>query len=383
MNNNMHQLSEIRREIDEIDSEITALFCKRMDCAKAVGEYKKVNNVPILNEKRENEVLDKIERSGGEYGTFARLLYSNIMQLSRALQHTIVGSGGELRSAIEGAKAEIPKENITVAYQGIRGANNHEAVKKIFGEADTLTCKSFGRVFDAIENEEADFGVLPVENSSAGSVSDVYDLILKHRFYIIDALDLKINHCLCGLKQSTPEDIENVWSHPQALAQCSEYISEHNFQTISCANTAVAARDIAKEKRLNCAAVCSEAAAKEYGLKILKKQIQNVSGNTTRFIVISKNLYIPENAEKISLCFSLPHVTGSLYTVLCRFNSLGLNLTKIESRPMESKEFDYLFYLDFTGSVRSEKVMNLLCALSVELPEFSFLGNYAEKRIVP
>ena len=272
----------------------------------------------------------------------------------------------------------MAKENIKVAYMGIKGANGHEATLKLFPDGTPCEYKTFGDVFDAVNNGEVSYGVLPVENSNAGAVSAVYDLILKHRFYIVGALDMPIDYCLGGLKQSELSDIEIVWSHPQSISQCSNYIAEHNFEAVPCGNTAIAARDTAKEKRLNVAAICSYKAAEEYGLKILDNHLQDREDNSTRFIVISKELYIPENADKISLCFGLPHVTGSLYSVLCRFNSLGLNLTKIESRPMPSKGFEYLFYLDFTGNVRSDDVLKLLGALSEELPEFSFLGNYCE-----
>ncbi len=374
----MKDLNQIREEIDSIDKQLIELFKQRMDCAKAVGEYKKANSIPVLNQSRENQVLDKVENMGGEYGTFARLLYSNIMELSRALQHTIMGSGKALRENILNASPQMETENIKVAYQGIKGANGHEAVLRLFPKGIPTNYKTFGDVFDAVDKGEVSCGVLPVENSNAGSVATVYDLILKHRFYIVGALDLPIDYCLGGLKQSELSDIERVWSHPQSLSQCSNYIAKHNFDSTPCSNTAVAARDVAKEKRLNVAAICSYKAAEEYGLKVLDNHLQDSKGNTTRFIVISKKLYIPENADKISLCFGLPHVTGSLYSVLCRFNSLGLNLTKIESRPMLSDGFEYLFYLDFTGNVRSENVLNLLCALSEELPDFSFFGNYTE-----
>ncbi|MCI6496438.1 MAG: prephenate dehydratase [Anaeromassilibacillus sp.] len=372
----MRDLADIRKEIDGIDKELIELFKKRMDCAKAVGEYKKANNVPILNQKREDEILDEVQKKGGEYGHYARLLYANIMELSRALQHNIVGSGEAMRRTITEAVKVLPEKNLKIACQGIKGANSHEAATEIFPLCQPVFYKKWSDVFAAVDKGEADFGVLPVENSTAGSVSDVYDLILKNRFYIVREKQLKINHCLCGIKQSSLEDIEQVWSHPQALSQCSEFIAENNMKAVPCSNTAVAAKEIFEEKRINCAAICSESAAEEYGLKILKRDFQNSQGNTTRFIVISKKLYIPENADKISLCFSLPHVTGSLYTVLCRFNSSGLNLTKIESRPMPDHKFEYLFYLDFTGNVYNDDVLNLLCALSEELPEFSFLGNY-------
>lgn len=265
-----------------------------------------------------------------------------------------------------------------IAYQGIKGANSYEAAQRLFPESDLTAYKSFDDVFRAVEDGECAYGVLPVENSTAGSVAAVYDLILRYRFYIVGALDLPIDYCLAGLKQSSLGDIEKVISHPQALSQCEQYISRMGFESAACSNTAVAARDTAREKRLNLAAVCSYKAAEEYGLKVLDDHLQDNKNNKTRFIVISKKLYINENANKVSLCFSLPHVTGALFHMLQRFDALGLNLTKIESRPIPDKDFEYLFYLDFSGSVKSEGVTSLLCKLSGELPEFSFLGNYYE-----
>ena len=374
----MRDLSEIRKEIDQIDNELIALFKRRMDCAKEVGIYKKANNIPVLNQKREDEILAEVQEKGGEYGAAARLLFSNIMELSRALQHNIIGSGQALRDLITAAREMPSADGVTVAFQGIKGANSYEAAQRLFPGAVLTDRKTFEDVFDAVDKEEVTFGILPVENSTAGSVPAVYDLILKHRFYIVGALDMRIEHCLGGLRQSSLEDIEIVWSHPQALSQCEGYIARHNLTPVPKANTAVAARDAAREKRLNVAAICTPRAAEEYGLRILDSGLQDNPYNTTRFIVISKQLYIAPDANKISLCFSLPHVKGSLYNLLCRFNSLGLNLTKIESRPAKGKDFEYLFYLDFTGSVHSENVIDLLSQLSEEMPEFSFLGNYRE-----
>lgn len=374
----MRDLSEIRVEIDEIDNQLVDLFKRRMDCAKEVGYYKKERGIPVLNQQRENEILDDVQQKGGEYGASARLLFANIMELSRALQHNIIGSGKALREVIISAREMPPSDGVTVAYQGIVGANSYEAAQRLFPNAQLESRKTFEDVFDAVDREDVTFGILPVENSTAGSVSAVYDLILKHRFYIVGALDMPIEHCLGGLKQSTLEDIEIVWSHPQALSQCEGYIARHDLTPVPKANTAIAARDVAREKRLNVAAICTPEAAREYGLQILDSGLQDDPYNTTRFIVISKRLYIAPDANKISLCFSLPHVKGSLYNLLCRFNSLGLNLTKIESRPAKGRDFEYLFYLDFTGSVHSANVIDLLSQLSEEMPEFSFLGNYKE-----
>lgn len=372
-------LSEIRKEIDNIDSQLIELFKKRMECSRQVANYKKATNTSIMNLKREQEILDRVEEQGGEFGYAAQLLFSNILELSRGLQHDIIGSGKEIRKEIGSAKNFINKSNdVKIALQGIVGSNSHEATTKLFPDCQTVFYRSFAEVFEAVNNGDADYGVLPVENSSAGSVADVYDLILQYRFYIVKALDLPIEHCLCSIKQSELSDIEQVWSHPQALAQCTEFINNHNFSTVPSPNTAIAAMDIAKEKRLNCAAICTEKAAQEYGLKVLVKGCQNEKDNSTRFIVISKELIIPDDADKVSLCFSVPHIKGSLYNVLGRFSSNGMNLTKIESRPRDGASFEYLFYLDFQGSVHSDKVINMLCALSEEMPEFSFLGNYKE-----
>ena len=372
-------LSEIRKEIDNIDSQLIELFKKRMECSRQVANYKKATNTSIMNLKREQEILDKVEEQGGEFGCAAQLLFSNILELSRGLQHDIIGSGKEIRKEIGSAKNSINKtKDVKIALQGIVGSNSHEATTKLFPDCQPIFYRSFAEVFEAVNNGDADYGVLPVENSSAGSVADVYDLILQYRFYIVKALDLPIEHCLCSIKQSELSDIEQVWSHPQALAQCTEFINNHNFSTVPSPNTAIAAMDIAKEKRLNCAAICTEKAAQEYGLKVLVKGCQNEKDNSTRFIVISKELIIPDDADKVSLCFSVPHIKGSLYNVLGRFSSNGMNLTKIESRPRDGASFEYLFYLDFQGSVHSDKVINMLCALSEEMPEFSFLGNYKE-----
>ncbi len=374
----MKDMERLRAETDAVDSELIKLFCRRMEIVRQIGSLKKESGLPVYDLDREREVLDRASAEAGEYGDAARLLFADIIELSRALQYSAADGENALSRAVAEA-GELPDTSgLNVAYQGIKGANSFETARELFPSSVLTEFKTFEDVFEAVSSGEATFGVLPVENSTAGSVSAVYDLILKHRFYIVGAADRKIRHCLAGLRQSTLDDIEIVWSHPQALAQCEGYIRAHGFSSASKSNTAVAARDVAAEKRLNVAAICSPAAAEEYGLRILDSGLQDDPFNTTRFIVISKRLFIPDDANKISLCFSLPHVKGSLYTVLCRFNSLGLNLTKIESRPSKGKDFEYLFYLDFTGNIRSKKVLDLLVRLSRDLPEFSFLGNYRE-----
>ncbi len=373
-------LNEIRVEIDKIDNELIKLLEKRMDCTKAVGEYKASHGIPILDKGRQNVIIEKVEKNAEKYGSQLKFLFEDIMQISRMSQNRIIGDCPfrETIKNIQNNLTHMPTSGVRVACQGIRGANSHIACGEFFDDCELSFFKTFSDVFEAVKNDEADFGVLPVENTSGGSVSDVYDLLMSHNFYIVSAKAMSISHNLCSLRQSELSDIEQVWSHPQALTQCSSYISKHDFSPIAYPNTAIAAKKVMEEKRLNCAAICTTQAAEEYGLKVLDKDIQDYNKSTTRFIVISKKPYISENANKISLCFNVEHEEGALSRVLNMFSLLGLNLTKIESRPMKNAEFDYLFYLDFTGNLRDKSVMDFLCTLSEEVKVFSFMGNYAE-----
>lgn len=371
-------LKDIRVEIDEIDEQIAELFKRRMECSVKVAEYKKANNQSILNIEREEQVLDKAEKNGGEYGRYIRMLYKNIIELSRDLQYELVNGGESFKNLIDNADTQLDRnsDKQTIACLGTSGSNSHIAAMKYFPNAKISLEKNFDKVFEAVKNDRADFGVLPVENSSAGSVSRVYDLILKYRYYIVGEIDLPIEYCLCAIPQTSLSDIEIVLSHEQSFAQCSMYVSENGFEKKKCASTSAAAKIVAEEKRINWAAICSKQAADEFGLKVLDKNFQNSENNCTRFIVISKKLIITKNSEKVSLCFSIPHKSGSLYSVLCRFATHGFNLTKIESRPIPDASFESVFYLDFTGNALDEENSRMLRALSEELTEFSFLGNY-------
>lgn len=368
-------LDEVRGEIDEIDEKLLPLFLRRMACAKQVAEIKRREKLPVFNEAREREILDGTARKAGEFGGEARILYSDLMAMSRAVQHRLLGSGAALRAAVEQADS-APHRAETVACLGERGSFSHEALCRLYPDAQPLFFPEFSAIFDAVARGDADLGILPVENSSAGSVGEVYDLILKYRFYIVSALSLPVRHCLAA-KAGETGDVRTVYSHPQALRQCAEYLSAHGMHAVPCSSTSAAAERAARGTAGE-AAVCSRHAAKEFGLHLLAEDIQNNSGNRTRFVVISRSLHIPEDARKISLCFSVPHRTGTLYAVLARFAAAGLNLTKIESRPIPDRNFEYDFYLDFTGNARDKTTLDLLCALSGELERFSFLGNYKE-----
>ncbi|MBE6741247.1 MAG: prephenate dehydratase [Ruminococcaceae bacterium] len=375
-------LSELRKEIDAVDEQLIPLLIKRMQIAEDVAKYKIENGIPVLNASREQEILDKVEEKCGIYGNTIKTIYSATMDASRALQHKIIGGGSQLRNAVENAernkKLRITANGAPIACQGVEGAYSEVAAKAIFSESPIVFFKQFENVFEAVNQGKTKFGIIPVENSTAGSVHEAYDLIMKYRFYVVGSYNLKIEHCLCAKPDTKYENIENVYSHPQALSQCSAFIKNFDFTGINYSNTAAAAKYVSESDKNNIAAICSEQAAKKYGLKILKKGIQNVTNNTTRFIVISKKLVIDEDARKISLIFSAPHTTGSLYRVLGRFSMAGLNLTKLESRPVANGRFDYLFYADVLGNVNDSETMDLLCALSDELDEFTFLGNYHE-----
>lgn len=373
-------LNEIRKEIDEIDNSIIELFARRMDCSAKVADYKLENSIPVFNPARESEVLDSVEQKSGKYGSQARQLYATIMELSRALQHDMLGSGSELKNRILSSKTSVPydSEDLKIVCFGVPGTYAHRAGRTVFPNAKPVFRPVFRDVFECVQNGIADFGVVPIENSSVGSVTDVYDLMLKYRFNIVCAKDIPIVHCLAAKKGVKSEALQTVFSHQQALSQCSHYISARGLEMKTFDSTAAAAKMVSESSDCTIAAICSEDAANEYGLEILAKGFQNNPNNTTRFIVFSKDLYIEPEADKISLCFSLPHTTGSLYSTLCRFAADGLNLTKIESRPFPGKNFEYMFYLDFTGNVNDRKTLSLLCALSEEMTEFSFLGNYPE-----
>ncbi len=376
-------LQPIREEIDRIDRQIIALFMKRMECSQKVAEYKRENGMSILNTEREQVVLDKAAQEAGIYGDAARQLYTAILELSRSLQHDLLDSGEALKHEICAAETELPCQDSKVVCFGVPGTYAHQAAIKAFPDCTPDFCASFQDVFSAIRSGEADFGIVPIENSSAGSVMDVYDLMLKYRFHIALAVDIPVNHVLAAKKGAVVSALKQVYSHPQALTQCSDFFrSRRHLSAESYLSTAAAAKMVSESDDTAIAAICSEQAAQKYGLEILMRGFQNAPHNTTRFIVISQKLYIPPDAEKISLCFSLPHTTGSLYSILCRFAANGLNLTKIESRPMPQSSFEYLFYLDFTGNISHPKTLQLMGALSEELQEFSFLGNFREIRTV-
>jgi Prephenate dehydratase len=371
-------LQKIRNEIDRIDSELIPLFVERMRCSEKVAEIKRSEGIAVLDKDREKKVLEKVRGNAGEYGDAASVLYAAMMSISRARQHQLLDTGKTVREMESSAPRKLDLDGKRILCQGTDGAYSHKATLQFMeqnGSGNIGFKGTWKEVFDSVNVGNADFGVLPVENSSAGSVYDVYSMILKYRLHIVGVAAVKISHCLASVESGT---IKRVISHPQALAQCSSYISEKGFTAEEFSNTAMAAKYVKEKNDPDLAAICSEDAAAEFGLRILEKDIQDMSYNTTRFVLLSKTPILPDDANKIGLCFSLPHTSGSLYSILERFAINGLNLTKIESRPIPGSNFDYQFYLDFTGNVHDQGTLNLIRILSDELPEFSFLGNYRE-----
>ena len=307
-------LLSLRNQIDEVDEQLIPLLMRRMDIAKDVAKYKVEHNIPVLNQEREQQILDSVAEKCGEQGEAIKTIFSATMDASRALQHKIIGGGQELRNLVENARKEehLSSDGMPIACQGVEGAYSGIAGERLFPDTEIKFYKQFEDVFEAVNKGKARYGIIPVENSTAGSVHESYDLIMKYRFYVIGACDLKIEHCLCAKEDTKFEKIDEVYSHPQALSQCNIFLKSFDFTGVTYTNTAAAAQYVSESKRNNIGAICSVSAAKKYGLKILRRGIQNISNNTTRFIVISKELVIDNDAEKISLIFSAPHTTGSL-----------------------------------------------------------------------
>lgn len=376
MGNYNDEILKIRNEIDQTDTELINLLVKRINLSESVAKTKIKHNMPVFDASREKTIIEKVKQKADKNGDFVASVYSSILSSSRAKQHMMLTSGEEIRNMLKNAHKELPHSGVNVICQGVAGAYTHKATAKFFDDECITFSATWDEVFKAVEDKKADFGVLPIENSAAGSVSDVYDLILKYRFFIVGATEIKVKHCLAAKNGAT--QIRTVISHPQGLSQCTDFISKHDLKSKTFSNTATAAKFVSEQSDVSVAAICSKEAADEYGLEILKENIQNTNNNTTRFIVISREAYLPYDADKISLCFSLPHESGTLSSVLSQFSMQELNLTKIESRPIPEKKFEYDFYLDFTGNIHNENALNLICSLHDEMPRFSFLGNYKE-----
>lgn len=376
-------LKELRTEIDAIDDELVRLFGKRMGIAARIADYKKENNLPILVPAREREKLaDVAQKAGPEMANYTRVLYSMIFELSRSHQSRLNGELSQLYHEITNAIESTPKlfpQTPMVACQGVEGAYSQIACEKIFKSPFIMYFKNFEGVFTAIDQGLCRYGILPLENSTAGSVKKVYDLMIEHNFSIVRTFRLKVDHNLLANPGTKLSEIKEIYSHEQAINQSAAFLhSLSGVNVIPVSNTAVAAEIVAKSGRTDVAAISSRNCADLYGLTNLAASIQDKDNNHTRFICISKDLEIYPGSDRTSIMMVLPHKPGSLYKLLARLYVLGINVTKLESRPIPNRDFEFMFYFDLETSIYSEEFAQLMCELEELCEEFKYLGSYRE-----
>ncbi len=377
------ELSEYRARIDAIDDEMVRLFAERMEVAAGIAAYKKENNLPVLDMRREKEKLLQIaEKTPEGLKDYAVSLYSLIFELSRSCQSRLLGTKSELTEQIETALKETPPlfpGHAVVACQGVEGSYQQLACERLFKLPNIFYFASFGAVFSAIEKGLCQYGVIPVENSTAGSVNAVYDLMMKHNFRIVRSVRLKIDHNLLVKPGTKWEDVKEIYSHEQAISQCAAFLQQHpGIRVVPCENTAIAAKMVADSSRRDIAALSSRECMRLYNLEALAESVQDQGNNHTRFICISKDLEIYPGADRSSLMLTLPHQPGSLYKLLSRFYALGINMNKLESRPMPERNFEFMFYFDLETSVYSPEFRQLMAELPSLCDSFSYLGSYSE-----
>lgn len=377
-------LEELRAEIDTIDDNLLQDFAQRMDVVGQIGLEKKSEGLPTLDPAREREKLaDIVTKLPPEMEQYGYTLWSMLFEISRSYQSSLNPQPSALRKDIERAIADTQPlfpPAATVACQGVEGAYSQLACEKLFKHPQVMYFKTFESVFSAIENGFCDYAVLPLENSTAGSVKEIYDLMLSHSsFKIVRSTRLKVDHNLVAKKGTKMSDIKEIFSHPQAISQCAKFLDAMpGVKITACENTAAAAEAVAKSERTDVAAISSYNCVELYGLERLAADIQDRSNNYTRFICISKKLEIYPGADKTSLMLVLPHRPGALYQILGRFYALGMNLIKLESRPLPDREFEFMFYFDLETSVYSDEFIRLVDDLDAICEEFQYLGSYSE-----
>ena len=355
-----------------------------MQLSREVAEYKREMNVPVFDGARERALLDKIEdMAGEEYGGYARRLYITMLELSRAYQNKILEPTSSLSKAVSEALESTPKmfpERAFVACQGVEGAYSQQACDKLFKKPSIMYCTTFESVFQTVKNGLCKYGVVPVENSNAGTVNLIYELMEKYNMTIVKSTNLQVLHSLLG-NTTDISKIKEIFSHPQAIAQCSDFLGNHkDIKVTPVENTAVAAKMVRDSGRDDIAAIASPSCVEQYGMKTIDESIQNNENNRTRFICFSKELEIYPGADKTSLLLRIPHKPGSLYQIISYFNSLGLNLLKLESRPVAGRDFEFMFYFDVGVSVYSPELLLLLDHLEYSLgsDRVQYLGSYLE-----
>lgn len=372
------KLNEIRQEIDEIDHEMRNLFLRRMKVAERVAESKIITGDKILKPEREAQVIQQLtDDLVPEEKQEVTSLMKKVMAISRARQYKrMMTLGVDFSLPLEEGELEIKR----VCYPGLPGAYSECAAASLFEGCATQPLPSFEDVFVQISNGSADMGVVPLENTTAGGVEEVYDLLQKYDLFINYNEILKVDHCLAGIKGASLSTIQEVHSHPQAIAQSGKFLKTHGYQTRESSNTAVAARDVALANEQGKGAICSAEAAKRYGLQVLVEEINHNKGNATKFIAISKKLLTKPSHDRVALVFANAHRSGSLASVLSIFSDYGISLTEIHSRPDGKHAWEYLFYVNFAGNLKEDHVQALFYQLTEELPFVKILGSYESKQ---
>ncbi len=376
----MRDLQEIRQDIDRVDGELVRLFQERMALCEEVAEFKIDTGKRVLDPKREAEKLEKVMAlADSEFNRqCVGELFTQLIAMSRKMQYKMLAEHGLSSGFGFHEVKELKRDDIVVVYQGVEGAYSHQAMLQYFGDkTKNFHVKTFRDAMEAIRDGMADYAVLPIENSSAGSVYDVYDLLLEFENCIVAESFVKVEHALLGLKDATLDDITTVHSHPQGLMQCSRFLEQHReWQSISELNTAGSARKVLEAGDKSHAAIASELAGKLYGLKVLERGIHHNKENTTRFLIISREKLYTTQAKKVSISFELPHTSGTLYNMISHFIFNHLNMTKIESRPIEGRNWEYRFIIDVEGRLSDPDMQNALLGIEGEAKSFRILGNY-------
>lgn len=378
---NMIDLQECRKEIDRIDDEIIQLFEKRMKVCEDVAQYKIRTGKKVLDPQREREKIETLKgKAHGEFNSLgAQEIFHQIMAISRKRQYQLLTEFGAPDEEEEFVMTDsLPLERSTVVFQGVEGAYSHAAMRAYFGEEiRSYHVKTWRDAMEDVAGGKADYGVLPIENSTAGIVADIYDLLTEYPLYIVGEQVIRVDHVLLGLPGASLEEIDTVYSHPQGLAQCGKYLESHrSWKTVEVENTAEAARQVKEEQIPSHGAIASREAGKVFGLSVLAENICHNGANATRFIIVGRKPVYQKDAGKISLFFELPHESGSLYSLLSHIIYNGLNMTKIESRPIPGKTWEYRFFVDFEGNLKDSAVKNALRGLEAEANRMRVLGNY-------
>lgn len=376
------ELSEIRTKIDAVDDQLLQLFLERMSLSEEVAAYKNEHHLPILNKAREREILAKVMEKAGDKERYAYHLYSTLFELGRSRQAELISAPTKVAAQIKtslAAGSELFPQTGLVACQGVEGANQQVACDHLLPRGNIVYVKTFAAVVSAVESGLCKFGVLPIENSSNGSVRAVYDLLQTHKLSIVRSTRLCIRHELLALPGVKLEDITEIYSHEQAIGQCSKFLNGLNgVRVIPCANTAVAAKMVAESGNRHAAAISSHPCAALYGLECISATIQDSDNNYTRFICVTKGPIIYAGANRISLIIGCDNKPGALYEILSKLAALGINMTKLESCPVTGRNFEFIFFLEIEASVQDPSVLAMLEELERGCASFNFLGSYAE-----